>query len=341
MTCHQLFEKQATRSPRRLAVVDENRRLTYGELNVHANRLARHLRGIGVGPESLVAIYLARSTDIAVAILGVLKAGGAWLPLDPAYPKERLAFMVRDSRASVLLTQGPLAENMLNGPRIVRLDAERVAISRRSATNLDNAAMPENLAYVIYTSGSTGQPKGVMLTHAGLCHYLGAMRELLRLSADDVYLHTASIAFSSSVRQLMAPLTHGARVVIASPTQIREPVELFQLIRREGVTILDIVPSYWRSCFHILAGLQSDMRASLLSNRLRLILSASEPLHSDLPEKWLSQFGEGAEMINVFGQTETTGIVSAYPVRSHGGGSKIVPIGRPLCGAKIYLLDLK
>jgi len=263
------------------------RELSYGELNARANQLATNLRSRGIGPNTLVAISVERSVEMVVGILGVLKAGAAYVPLDPAYPKERLEFMIADSQPAIFLTQSQLAAAMAGrkAPTLL-LDAVSYATSSRHSENQNPKYCDSDLAYVIYTSGSTGKPKGVMITQGNLGHYVQSLRSATGVAASDVYLHTASISFSSSVRQLLLPLSVGASVVIATTDEIRNPLELFATIKQAGVTVIDIVPSYWRSCVDALSSLPTTARATLLENRLRLILSASEPLLSDVPRAW-------------------------------------------------------
>ena len=337
---HRLVEEHAARNPGRPALACESRRLTYGELNARANQLAHHLRDLGVEPDTIVAIWMPRSVEMAVAILAILKAGAAWLPLDPTQPRERVEFMLRETRAAFVVTQGELAADLpAIVPAVVALDRDWTKITRRSEENLAVATRPENLAYAMYTSGSTGRPKAVMLTVGSLAQYVWALREPLGLTADDVYLHTATVAFSSAVRQLLVPLAHGASVVIATGEEIREPVVLFRTIGRAGVTVIDLVPSYWRLCIGALADLPVSERTALLRNSLRLVLTASEPLPPELPRRW-AELGHGAAVINMFGQTETTGIVALHRVTAEdAAGSSIVPIGRPLVNTTIYLLD--
>lgn len=338
---HELIEEQAVRTPEAIAVICEDEQLTYLELNTRANQLARYLKTLGVGPEQLVGICLERSLRMVVGILGILKAGAAYVPLDPTYPGERLAFMLEDSQVSVLLTQHQLIQRLpYHEAQIVSLDTDWPLISQQGKENPGSTALAENLAYVIYTSGSTGKPKGVMITHANLCHYVQAMAPVLSITAGVSYLHTASIAFSSSVRQLMAPLSHGAAIVVATAEQIRDPLELFAVIKRNGVTTIDIVPSYWRNCNHALASLDAKSRSVLLDNNLRLIVSASEPLLSDVPSQWTFEFKHGARLINMFGQTETAGIVTTYPIPvKENERAEVVLIGRPIANTQIYVLD--
>jgi amino acid adenylation domain-containing protein len=338
---HELFEESAGRAPGNAALVVGDRRLSYEELNARANQLARHLIELGVGPEVLVGVFADRSVEAVVGILGVLKAGGAYVPLDPTYPRERNAFVLQDARPAVVLTQARLRAGVTGaGVRVVYLDEDWAAVARHHAGPLPTRAGAENLAYVIYTSGTTGGPKGVQVTHGSLGHYAQAIRQPLELTATDVFLHTASLAFSSSVRQLLVPLAHGATVVMASSDERRSPLTLFELVKRHGVTVVDLVPSHWQSCLQALAALEQTARRALLDNRLRLCLSASEALWSDVPKTWLGEFAQPARFLNMFGHTETTGIVATFPVPAAGDGPrKVVPLGRPIPNTRIYLLD--
>ncbi len=335
------FEEHVVAAPQSLAVVCEDEELTYGQLNQRANQLAHHLQKLGVGPEVLVGICLERSVEMVIAIIGVLKAGGAYVPLDPSYPQERLSFLLQDTRIPLLITTQGLEEKIPgHHAQTLLLDSDADAIARESRDDLGRTPAPENLAYVIYTSGSTGRPKGVMVTHDSVSHYVNSLQKRFEITSSDVYLHTASIAFSSSVRQLMVPLSHGATVMVATSDRIANPLALFDLIKRKGVTVVDFVPSYWRNCIDNLLQLDEQPRAALLQNRLRLILSASEPLSSDIPRDWTTRLKHPARLINMFGQTETTGIVATYPIPAPGDEEvRTVPLGRAIDSAEIRLLD--
>src|ERR1019366_9062812 len=192
---HQLFEAQAERTPDAVAIVFEAEQLTYGELNRRANQLAHHLRALGVGPEVLVAICLERSLEMVIALLGVLKAGGAYLPLDPAYPKERLAFMLEDAQVPVLLTQERLVERFAEvDAKVICLDSGWETVARESGENPGSSTLPENLAYVIYTSGSTGQPKGVLVSHGSIADHCRNAQRYYELDSRDVVLQFASLS---------------------------------------------------------------------------------------------------------------------------------------------------
>ena len=224
---------------------------------------------------------------------------------------------------------------------LVCLETDREIISREDARNTESGATAANLAYVIYTSGSTGRPKGVMITHSNVCHYVQAMCEAVGVASSDRFLHTASFAFSSSVRQFAVPLSCGATVVVASTDRIRDPRALFDLIRQYRVSIVDVVPSYWRTCIQALQSIEPASREVLLQNNLRLILSASEPLPADVPREWASSFRHGAQLMNMLGQTETTGIVTVYPIpTSSAETTNVIPVGRPVANTRIYLLDV-
>jgi amino acid adenylation domain-containing protein len=337
---HRIIEKRVRAHPNRTAIRCGDQSLTYRQLDERAARLARELRELGAGPDVTVAICLPRSCWGAVAVLGVLKAGGAWLPLDPSLPAERLTFLLRDAGAGILITQHPLdLEPALQGPRCVLLDA----VDHGRAEPASDAGWHSHgsdLAYLMYTSGSTGQPKGVMITHGSLSHYVQALRERLQLTADDVYLHTATFAFSSSVRQLLVPLAAGASIVLATAEEMREPIRLFETIRDSGVTIIDLVPSYLGLCLTALEGLAEAERVRLTDNDLRLLLTASEPLPTSAPERWWRVLPHPVPLLNMFGQTETTGIVTTAPVRAdEEQPTGIVPVGRPIPNTRVYVLD--
>ncbi len=336
---HQLIEERAAATPDKTALIFNQQTLTYGELNACANQLAHYLQQLGVNSQDLVGLYFERSLEMVIGILGILKAGAAYVPLDPAYPKERLGFMLANAQPSVIVTQAHLTAELSEIPaKIVCLDGDRDAIAAQSLENATTRV--GEMAYLIYTSGSTGKPKGVKISHRNLCHYVQAMGHALGIQGDDIYLHTASIAFSSSVRQLIVPLAAGATVNIATSQQRQDPLALFQEVKDRNVTVIDIVPSFWRNSTYALSRLEAPARLHLLANHLRLIVSASEPLRSDLPTIWRQEFQHPAQFINMFGQTETCGIVATYPIPDTlGEGIQIVPLGRAVANTQLYILD--
>lgn len=328
---HQLIKETSMRVPDVLALIDDNGgRLSYDELNDRSDRIARRLQESGVKDGDIVAICVGRSVNMAVGILGILKTGAAYVPLDPNYPKDRLDYMLADSSASVLVTESEHATAFESKvANIFRLDSQITSDS----TATDIAVDPSNAAYVVYTSGTTGNPKGVVVTHHNLCSYVSSLPTALGLKESDRYLHSASISFSSSVRQLMVPLALGGTVVIASTERLRDPLALFEFVAKERVTVLDFVPSFWRSCALVLGNRMSE-------NDVRLLLSASEPFPSSVVNELSSIFKPNVQMINMYGQTETTGIISYFPIdRTNINCTGIMPVGSPISHASMHILD--
>ncbi len=247
-TClHELIEAQAERTPGRVAVEFEGQTLTYGELDGRANQLAHVLVKRGAGPGVLVGVCLERSLEMVVALLGVLKTGAAYVPLDPTYPKDRLAFMLEDSGARVLITQEHLAgEVPAGGASLLRLDAEAGEIARASARPVGGSVTPDSLAYVIYTSGSTGRPKGVAVHHRGVVNLLGAMRREPGLTASDVLLAVTTLSFDIAGLELFLPLTVGARVVLCPRHVATDGAALGRALRATGATVMQATPATWQ-----------------------------------------------------------------------------------------------
>ena len=240
----ELIEAQAERTPDAVAVVFEDKQLTYRELHARANQLAHYLRSLGVGPEVLVGLCLERSIEMVVGIVGVLKAGGAYVPLDPSYPGERLVFMLEDAQVPVLLTQAHLVGRFLeSAARVICLDRDWQVLAAESVENPASVVTPENLAYVIYTSGSTGKPKGAMNTHKGICNRLFWMQEAYQLTDADRVLQKTPFSFDVSVWEFFWPLMTGARLVIARPEGHRDSAYLVRLIQDSRITTLHFVPS--------------------------------------------------------------------------------------------------
>ncbi|HEX2092324.1 MAG TPA: amino acid adenylation domain-containing protein, partial [Longimicrobiaceae bacterium] len=335
---HGAFEAQAARAPGAVAVVCGGRRLTYGELDREAGRLASRLRALGVGAGTLVGVRMQRTPELVAAILGVLKAGGAYVPLDPAYPAARLAEMAARSRLELVLSDEPVDPSAFGGAMVLVLPDEPVATP--DAPEPPPPDLPgDALAYVIFTSGSTGIPKAVAMPHASVARYLDSIQSALGVTPEDAYLHVASFSFSSSVRQLLAPLSRGARVVLATREDTASAHRLLELVRTEGVTVLDTVPTLLRQCAQALREADAVTRDRLLDNRLRLIVSSGEMLTWDVVQGWPERIRNRVVMLNVYGQTETIG-VSCYPVpHSSEERSGRVPVGSPLAHVRVRILD--
>jgi non-ribosomal peptide synthetase component F len=245
---HELFEAQAARTPDAVAVVFEGERVTYAELNARANRLAHHLRALGVGPDGRVGICVERSVEMVVGLLGILKAGGAYVPLDASYPVERLRNMLEDSAPAVLLTHPPQAATaaaLSAGSAIPVLDlAGDEGWADLPETNPGrDGVRAGNLAHVLFTSGSTGRPKGVMLEHGSLVNRLAWMQDRYGMTPDEALLQKTPFSFDVSFWEFFWPLMVGARLVMARPGGHRDPAYLVEVIRREGVTVAHFVPS--------------------------------------------------------------------------------------------------
>ena len=241
-------ERECERSAARVAVEDETSQLSYGELNRAANRLARHLQSLGAGPEQVVGVALERGVGLVVGLLAVLKSGAAYLPLDGSYPAARLALMVEQSGAQLVLSETGQTERLPErGVRRVLVDAEAAAIAGYEGGNLANRVGGEQLAYVIYTSGSTGQPKGVMMTHRAICNRLQWMQQQYPLGAGDAVLQKTAISFDASIWEVFLPLLSGARLVLARPGGQQDPGYLVEAIKRHRITTLQVVPTLLRA----------------------------------------------------------------------------------------------
>ncbi|MGK3998773.1 amino acid adenylation domain-containing protein [Sorangium sp. So ce1024] len=327
---HALFEAQAARTPEATAVIFDERRLSYRELDARANQLAHALRRRGVGPDVLVAIAAERSVEMVVALLAVLKAGGAYVPIDPDYPADRIAYMLDDAGAPVLLSQWPVASRLpAHGAEVLCLDVDRGQLDREPTTRLDVAVSPDNLAYTIYTSGSTGRPKGAGNTHRGLLNRLQWMQQRFGLSPEDRVLQKTPFSFDVSVWELFWPLITGAALVVARPGDHRDGERLVELITRHEVTTLHFVPPMLQ------AFLETPGAATCRS--LRRVICSGEALPAELARRFFDRM-EHAELHNLYGPTEASIDVTAWACR-RDDTSASVPIGFPIANTQIYLLD--
>jgi amino acid adenylation domain-containing protein len=327
---HHLCEEQAARTPGKIAASCEGESLTCAELDARANRLARHLRSLGCGPETRVAIAMERSLELLVALLGTLKSGAAYVPLDPEYPRERLAFMLDDARPAVLLTQERLRAALpTTAAPILTLHADGRESRDRDGGALDERADDLQLAYVIYTSGSTGRPKGAMVHHAGIRNRLAWMQEAYALGPADTVLQKTPYSFDVSVWEFFWPLLAGARVAFARPGEHRDPAALVSRIAAERVTVLHFVPSM----------LQAFLAEPDLSRcgSLRLVVCSGEALPPELVRRFHERL-PGVRLENLYGPTEASVDVTSWGC-SAASGHRTVPIGRPIANTRIQLLD--
>jgi len=320
-TClHALFEQQAQRTPRTPAILGGGRAVSYRELNRQANRLAHHLRRLGVAPEDRVGVLLNRTPDLLVGLLGVLKAGGAYVPLDPAYPRERLHLMAEDAGIAVLVTEELLAGLMsLPGLRRVRLDGDREVLSMEADHDLAPVTGPRNLAYIIYTSGSTGRPKGVAIEHRSPVERVRWARRTFSDGELAGVLAATSVCFDLSVFELFAPLAWGGRVILAS-----NALALPSLAEAEEVTLVNTVPSA-----------MAELAAGPLPPRLAVVNLAGEALASRLVEQ-IHRHGQVRRVLNLYGPSEDTTYSTWAEIEP---GEERITIGRPLVGTRVHLLD--
>ncbi len=349
---HELFEAQATKTPDADAVFLEDTRLTYKELNERANQVAHYLRKRGVKPEILVGLYMERTPEMIVGILGILKAGAAYLPLDAAYPKERVSFILRDAQTPLLLTQRRLAEN-LSGLEIdvVFLDADWEMLARESEENLSNEATSDNLAYVIYTSGSTGNPKGVMIRHQSLMNFIEDVSRKYEFAAHDRILQFAPISFDTSVLEIFPCLTRGATLMLRNDEMLQSAAAFLRKCEAWDLTVIILPTAYWHE---VVASLSAE--ALTMPPSIRLVGIGGEKA---LPERfatWRNCVSPAVQLFNGYGPTETTVVVTRCELTqqreaddaSHASSrissttsriSSNVSIGRPIANTQIYILD--
>lgn len=331
---HELFEEQVELRADAIAVECEEEYLSYGELNQRANQAARHLRSLGAGPESRLGICMDRNVEAIIALLAVLKVGAAYVPLDPGYPGERLAFVVKDAGINILLGARELKEKLPDSKiTIIQLTEDWPQIECQSVENLGAPVCAESLVYILYTSGSTGRPKGVMVTHGNVVRLFDSTRENYQFTPFDRWSVFHSFAFDFSVWELWGALTQGATAVIV-PAEVRHsPAGFYSLVRDTRITVLNQTPSFFQYF------LQEDhlQRQSLA---VRYVIFGGEALPADPVSQWFYSHGDEQQLINMYGITETTVHVTFHrlnstKVPSKGGCS----IGRPLSDLKIFVTD--
>ena len=319
-TLPELFAAQVARTPEADAVVFEDERLSYGELDARSSRLAHHLRGLGVGPEVVVGLCIERSLAMLVGLVGILKAGGAYLPLDPDYPPERLAFMLADAGAPVLLTRAALRAHLpAHDAHVVCLDADWPAIARQPATAPATNLAPQHPAYVIYTSGSTGTPKGVMVDHASLANKVLTLGQDFGAAPGFRTALLSSCAFDPSIEQITVPLVHGASIVIISDAVRDSPHQFWEHLARQKVDFLNCTPSL----------LESIVESAPADASLRHLVLGGEAFPREL-QRQISRHVRVANLTNFYGPTETTIDAVGFTVDAEQPGPHL-PIGRPLC----------
>jgi amino acid adenylation domain-containing protein/thioester reductase-like protein len=322
---HKLVESQVAQTPNAIAATCQSEQITYQKLNQKANQLAHYLRTLGVNPETLIGVCVERSLNMLIGLLGVLKAGSAYVPLDPTYPADRLAFMLEDSQLPLLLTQSHLLSSLpkTDGIRVVCLDSDWQEIEKFSEDNLDTEVTPDNLAYTIYTSGSTGKPKGVQIIHSAVVNLLLSMKQEPGLTDRDVLLAITTISFDIAVLELFLPLIVGARIFIVSRAVAIDPIKLSKTITESGATVMQATPSTWRMLLAV--NWQGDRNLK--------IICGGEALNRHLANQLLER---SSSLWNMYGPTETTIWSTIHQVEA---GEETIPIGRPILNTQIYIFN--
>ena len=319
---HEIFERQAERTPDAAALIYDEQVISYRELNRRANQLASYLRKQGVGAEKLVGIYLDRGIEMIVSLLGILKAGAGYVPLDPMYPKARQEMMVQDAGLEVVVAEEKLIGRLPEGiNRVVSIDGEREEIARESGENIRDAATAENLAYVIYTSGSTGKPKGSLITHRGLCNVIQAQINAFDVRPGKQVLQFASLSFDTSVAQIFMAINSGATLFLLGQDPLYSQAGLIQFLRDNGITTADIGPT-------ILGAFPAEEIPTL-----QTISTGGERCTKEVVSRW----APGRNFFNVYGLTETT--ICATIAQCSEDYPYAPPIGRPIGNTTVYLLN--
>jgi amino acid adenylation domain-containing protein/FkbM family methyltransferase len=327
LTLHQLFEEQAAATPAAVALISDAEQIGYGELNERANQLAHYLRELGVGPEQLIGVCCERSIEMMVAVLGVLKAGAAYVPLDPEYPAARLAGMIEDAGIEVLLTQEKLLDILPPyGGKVISLD--RSDTRNYSDQNLNSITTPQNTAYVIYTSGSTGRPKGVMVTHQSLVNFTLGMARQLELRGSDRMLQFASLSFDVFAEEVFPVWSRGGAVVLVGSQWLAAGAEFTRLLERQGVTGCELPAAFWHEWMREL-----PETGEMPPPSLRFVMVGCEKPFAERVAQWQS-YG-AAQLWRVFGLTETSITTTMYLAAD----SDDMPIGKPMANTEVYVLD--
>ena len=329
---HELFAERAAAKPQAVAIEYQGQRLTCAELDRRANQFAHYLRKLGVSRETRVAVCLERSADLITALLGILKAGAAYVPLDPTYPAERLKYMLQDSKATAVITRKPLLAKLpaFSGATI-RLDEQQAEIEAESAASLPSLAHPENLAYVVYTSGSTGTPKGVGATHRGILNRIFWMQHVFPMQPDDVYCQKTSLSFVDSVAEIFTPLLYDVPLMIVPDEIAKDAAELGRFLNARGVTRVVMVPALLRTMLSPELGLAGDLE------KLRIVVNSGEAIPTDLANLFQTALPKAA-LLNFYGSSEVAADAT-WSDLTHRRPSDPVLIGKPIANMCAYVLD--
>ena len=326
---HHLFEEQVERVPDAIALIFDDKQLTYRELNSRSNQLAHHLQKLGVGSEVLVGICVERSVEMIVGCLSILKAGGTYVPLDPTYPQERLSFMLEDAQVPVLLTQQHLVERLgTHKSQVVALDSDWETIAQESEENPKSAVTSDNLAYVIYTSGSTGKPKGVAVPHKAV-NRLVCNTNYINFDSTDKVAQASNTSFDAATFEIWGALLHGAQLVGISRDSTLSPHEFARQLSQKGITVLFLTTALFQQLARVVPQAFKS---------LRYLLFGGEAIDPRWVQKILKK-GSPKQLLHVYGPTESTTFSSFYEVQDIPEAATSIPIGRPITNTQIYLLD--
>ena len=334
---HELIEQQAEALPEKPAVISGTRVLTYREFNLQANQLAEHLQKHGVGPNVRVAICLAPSAEFAVAVLGVLKSGAACVPLDPNYPSERLAYMLEDVQAQILITEkGILPDGTAGRCEVFSFSDHPEIFSSQPRPNPISRVSSKDIAYVIYTSGSTGKPRGVLLRHSGLVNYITNVARMYSITPGDRVLQFCSISFDIALEELFITWLSGATLVFRCEDMPIAVPEFLSWIKQNQVTVLDLPTAYWHEWVHEFPELEQ-----CTTPELRLVIVGGEKPSLQAYTRWFNAVGRRVRWINTYGPTETSICATAFEpdFNTEATIPANIPIGRPLANTRVYVLD--
>lgn len=338
VSIHQWFEAQVKQTPDAIALSFQGQELSYDALNQRANQLAHYLQALGVQPDELIAISMNRCMEMVICFLGVIKAGAAYVPIDPTYPHERRAYKLQDAAVRFILTQQHLVEFLPeHNARVICPDTDWHEMALYSTENLSLLTTPEHLAYVIYTSGSTGYPKGVMIAHRGMVHHSKAIAQAFNLGLGDRVLQFSSMSFDTIIGEVFPSLVSGATIVLRTEDCISSTRQFLEFIEQERITILHLPTAFWHGLVSGLSLLRVPM-----SPDVRLVVVGGEKASRALYSEWRQLVGPYPRWLNAYGPTETTvtatifdPIAEDYDLSSEAD----IPIGRPLPNSQIYILD--
>jgi amino acid adenylation domain-containing protein len=329
---HTRFEEQAARTPDALALIASEQQFSYRELNERANQLAHYLHQYDIGPETLIGLAMTRSPEMVISLLAVLKAGCAYVPLDPAYPQEQLTYILADAQVNIVLTTTAIVEQLpINQITAICLDVVWSTVSQQATTNPKTTITPQNLVYVIYTSGSTGNPKGVAITHHSLNNYTKTFQTEYNITLDDRVLQFASINFDTAAEEIYPTLTAGASLHLRSETMLDSVETFLAQCKQWGITILDLPTAYWHE---LVLALHDEALA--LPDTIRLVIIGGEQALLDRLVVWHQLVKPSVHLVNTYGPTETTIVATQCTLLP---GEKNVPIGQPIHNAQAYVLN--